>query len=238
MIITITNTEIKTGAKGDYLYITYTDHKDNSEHRKAVFSTLKNKWGMCEVGATLELKQDAKYTVTDILPGDGIPPVAKGAGEGGTPANTPPRPQTSKQPYDGDSPAKRSSIEAQNAYTGIVSLMGCGVIKREEGIAQTALNYAMSKLQYWSSLGKEVEEKGTDTETQDVPMMTPEQGKEIWATTKKNGYTQENALAIMMRLYGVSSSKALTTKQADAFLVVLKSKKYLNEEIEPKDIPF
>jgi len=68
MIATIKTSEIKQGAKGDYLYITYIDHKDNSEHRKAIFATLKPKWGLIVDGTTLELKQDARYNVTDILP--------------------------------------------------------------------------------------------------------------------------------------------------------------------------
>lgn len=69
MIVTIVSSEIKQGAKGDYLYIKYIDHKDNSEHAKAIFNTLKAKWGLISYGAILELKQDAKYNVTDIIPG-------------------------------------------------------------------------------------------------------------------------------------------------------------------------
>ncbi len=143
--------------------------------------------------------------------------------------------KTGKEATARESPARQASIEAQNAYTGIVSLMGCGVINRDEGIAQTALNYAMSKLGHWSSLGKEVV---PEKESKDEPMMTPEQGKAIWAIVKKNGYAQKNAMAIMMRLYQTSSSKNLTAKQAADFISVLEAKKYLDEDVTLEDVPF
>ncbi len=147
----------------------------------------------------------------------------------------PPVPKTQKEDTGRGSPTERLSIEAQVAFKGIVSLMGCGVINRDEGIAQTALNYAMSKLGHWSSLGKEVV---PEKESKDEPMMTPEQGKAIWAIVKKNGYAQKNAMAIMMRLYQTSSSKNLTAKQAADFISVLEAKKYLDEDVTLEDVPF
>ncbi len=77
MIVTIISSEIKQGAKGDYLSVKYLDHKDNSEHGKAVFSTLKEKWGMVINGCILELKQDATYKIIDILPPPETPPPTK-----------------------------------------------------------------------------------------------------------------------------------------------------------------
>ncbi len=75
MIVTIKSVEVKQGGRGDYLSIRYIDTKDNSEHGKAVFNTLKEKWGMITNGATLELKQDVKYNIIDILPvADKLPP--------------------------------------------------------------------------------------------------------------------------------------------------------------------
>jgi hypothetical protein len=68
MIVTISHNEIKKGAKGDYLYIKYITSKGR-ESGKAVFGELRNKWGLCQNGARLELKLDGapNYNVLDIL---------------------------------------------------------------------------------------------------------------------------------------------------------------------------
>ncbi len=130
-----------------------------------------------------------------------------------------------------ESPLRQASIEAQNAFTGVVNLMVCGIIKKEDALAQTALNYASSKLSHWASQG-EPGEPAVAAE----PMATEKQLKMIYAVSKEKGYTPELALAIMTREFGVSSSKALTKSQASEFIELMNKGEFL--DIEPEDLPF
>lgn len=67
MIVTITENEIRHGAKGDYLYIKYITNEGKSSG-KAIFSQLKDKWALCDKGYSVDLKLDKDYNVIDILP--------------------------------------------------------------------------------------------------------------------------------------------------------------------------
>ncbi len=158
------------------------------------------------------------------------------------PEETKPKSESS-QGYRGKSPEERASIEIQNAYSGVVSLMGCGMLGIETPLAQAALSYAASKLSNWYSQGEPEEVKpSADTPPEekksDEPKATEAQLKKIWATAKEKGYTPENATAIMVRQFKVASSKALSKKQASEFIDILSAGKFLNEELEVEDLPF
>ena len=125
---------------------------------------------------------------------------------------------------------KSSSIEAQNAYTGGVQLMVAGIVKREETLGQTIINYAMSKLSNWASMG-ETQNKPPRGE----PMATSAQRKQMGVLAKEKEYGDSLPVAIMSRLYGVSSSQLLTEKQATDFIKILNEGKYLNETPDTLD---
>lgn len=119
---------------------------------------------------------------------------------------------------------KSSSIEAQNAYTGGVQLLVAGIVKREETLGQTIINYAMSKLSNWASMG----------ETQNKPpknegMATADQLRKIFSTSEEKGYAKALSVALLVRLYDVGSSPALTKTQADDFIKILSEGRYLGE---------
>ncbi len=145
----------------------------------------------------------------------------------------------SKPPRDNET---NNSIEAQVSFKGVIELLANKVIDLNHSLALTALNYAMSKLGRWSSVG----DTGINPPVIDkvgvkdgVPekLVTPEQIAEIKATAKAKGYDAQTAVAIMTRLWHKSSSKALTTREANEFIAVMEQGKYL-EEIDPNKIPF
>lgn len=121
---------------------------------------------------------------------------------------------------------RQTSIEAQNAYTGVVALMTNKIIDNYHPLAQSALNYAASKLSRWSSVG---ESPTIQTEPKGEELATAEQIKKLNATAKKQGYDPALAVSIMTRLWNKSSSKALTKREADEFIAVMEQGKYLEE---------
>jgi len=108
-----------------------------------------------------------------------------------------------------------SSIELQVAYKGIVELAGLGKLEMNSNVVLAALNWAMSKLGNWSSMG--TAEKMED-EQPNEPKATEAQLKKIFATSEEKGYAKSLAVAIMLRLYKVGSSRELTKTQADDFI--------------------
>ena len=142
-----------------------------------------------------------------------------------------PSSEMSKKDWSDKDQAKRDSIEAQNAYTGVVQMMVSGVLVDTNGLFQSAMNYAASKLGKWASQGV-VESKSVEG------LATTDQLKRIFATAKEKKYDTTEATAIMMRLYDTPSSKKLTKKQADEFIQVMVDGKYKDDTIEPEDLPF
>ena len=67
MKVTVINSEVRQGAKGEYLYIKYKT-ENGRESGKTVFPQLKDKWPLCQQGATLDLKLGKDYNVIDIMP--------------------------------------------------------------------------------------------------------------------------------------------------------------------------
>lgn len=132
---------------------------------------------------------------------------------------------------------RSDSIEIQNAYTGVISLMVSGVIKKTDQLGQTATNYAASKLSQWASMG-EVEEAHEPKPKE--PKATKEQGQKIKEIIDEMGYSTELAQSIMVRECGVSQSKELNQMQAALFIEILLTGKHLGkpEEKEPEDLPF
>lgn len=140
-----------------------------------------------------------------------------------------------------ESPEKQASIEIQNAYTGVVSLMVSGVIKKTDQLGQTAINYAASKLERWASMG-EVEQTKEPKAKSPEPKITKEQLAKIGEIIKGMNYPIELAQSIMIRECKVDQSKELTRLQAALFIEILLTGKFLEkkepEELEPEDIPF
>jgi len=145
------------------------------------------------------------------------------------PEGTEPKPK--KETKDTESPGRQTSIEAQNAYTGIIALMCSGKIDIHSPLAETATNYAMSKLGNWSSMGA-VEESQPSNE----PMITGSQSSKILELAKEKSYDNQLVVAMLLRLYEVSARKDLTKKQASDFIEKLAEGYGLGEN--PKDLPF
>ncbi len=156
------------------------------------------------------------------------------------------KPLKEKTGYKAD-PEKMSSIETQNALSNIVSLMVAGIIKKEDPLGQAAISYAASKLSKWYSQG-EIEEvpspEPTESKSRGIEpegkgnlpkekLCSPKQRADIFAMSKEKGYTAELALSIMTRLYHKTSSTTLTSQEADDFIKVLESGKYLKKEDAP-----
>lgn len=130
---------------------------------------------------------------------------------------------------------KSSSIEAQNAYSGVPAVVELLNKYPNDQLALTAYSYAMSKLGNWASSGKQEEE---EQPLQDEPLCTKEQRDKILSTYQEKGYSDELAQSIMVRLFNVSSSKALTESQASEFIKILERGEYLKEPPDVPDIPF
>ncbi len=179
MIVTIKSAEVKQGGRGDYLSIRYIDTKDNSEHGKAVFNTLKEKWGMVTNGATLEFKLDTKYNITDILPvADKLPPPVTPKSTESIKAQaveTPPPPL--KDNWVEKDKITRKSFERQtslNASVEVAKLMGADKMTTDKIIA-TAKRFE-AYLEY-----------GVDKEVQPVKSRLVEEARKLGATEIKEG---------------------------------------------------
>lgn len=171
------------------------------------------------MGATVDFKMEKKgqfWNVTDIT-------------LAGQP--TPDAPQSIQKPVKEEvthnlpeGTERQSSIEVQNALTNATNLVIAG--KAPKDLEQAVFNCLSSRLSGWFSQGK-IEEQ------EETPMSTPEQRKLLASMAKEKGYSPDNAIAIMMRMYGVGDSKALTSDQADDFLLILKAGKYLDKNVAP-----
>lgn len=148
-------------------------------------------------------------------------------------------PQATKKP-SGDYSNTNSSIEAQVAIKEVGENWRAGKLEDNSQEVATYKNWIMSKLSNWSSMGTVQEE----LEEGDEPKATEAQRKKIYATAKEKGYDDALAVSIMMRLYKVSSSTALSKKDAASFIDILQSGQYQTpmerpwENIEPESLPF
>jgi len=138
-----------------------------------------------------------------------------------------------KQKASPETPERQTSIETQNAYTGIVQLMVSKLVSKDEKLGQSALNYAQSKLANWSSMGE------PPKTSKGEPMITDMQVVQLVAMAKERGYDPREVVLIMMEQYDESASKDLTEKEAKKLIGLLGEGYHIKEEpIGPEDIPF
>jgi len=125
---------------------------------------------------------------------------------------------------------ERASIEVQVAYKGVPELVETLEKYPENQLAVAALNWAMSKLGYWSSLGVEPEKAEAPSNAPEMP--TPKQYGRLKVALE--GYDVKEAKDILIERWHTNETKHLNSEQMEDFITQLEKGK----GDEPEDISF
>jgi hypothetical protein len=132
---------------------------------------------------------------------------------------------------------KNSSIEIQNAYTGVPALVELLKKYPDDLLANAAYNYAMSKLGNWPSQGvPDAPESATSpTEVEEV-MIQPDQVERIKKAAEKYKDNTDAYVKVMKDAFDLTNYKKLNQLQAESFIKLLTAGEGL--ETEPENLPF
>lgn len=147
-----------------------------------------------------------------------------------------PKPQTkddmSKEDWADKDRITRASIEQQVAVKAIIDLIVAGKLDIHGTQGLTTMNWAMSKLSNWSSMGEP-----NPSEPSEASLATSTQIKNLTVARKGKEYPDELLLAVMIKAYKKSSIKELTGTEITDLTKKVEEGYQLNKT-EPEDIPF
>lgn len=147
------------------------------------------------------------------------------------------------------SPEERNSIEEQVAFKGLIELMVGKIIDSKSPLFQTALNYAVSKLSKWSSMGDleddflPIEESISAEEViEDLKLIISSKKMtrpDVVKTLKANSATGDSISAMVKSLSPEGLAKFWAKlKPLIPSKLIQEAKKLGAEEIDPDDIPY
>ena len=142
-----------------------------------------------------------------------------------------------------------SSIEQQVAFKGLIELTVAKVIDTEGREYQTAINYAMSKLSNWASMGQPPPDRIVFVSTEQLPvqadvkveMIDKAQANRIVELKKEKDYSNELLIAIITRFYGKTSSTKLIKREADELIAMMEKGMHKGKtarEVAGAEVPF